>query len=134
MAKNKNKVKGSSLERKIAIDLREKYPFVKTCRESSRLLDNCKVDLSGVPFAIQAKAGYNGQRLRYDRLYQEFKQLASENFSPNHPIHKVPYILINKLNRVKGGKMQQPEMFQVTVDYDFFLKLIRNYESEHAEI
>lgn len=131
---HKNKVKGSSLERQIAIDLRKKYPFVKTAREASQLIDNCKVDLTGIPLAIQAKAGYNEQRLRYDRLYEEFKQLIVENLPPNHPIHKVPYVLINKLNRKVPGKLKQPEMFQVTITYDFFLTLIQNYVTADAEI
>ncbi len=131
---HKNKTKGSRLERQVAIDLREKYPFVKTAREASQLIDNCKVDLVGIPLAIQAKSGYNEQRLRYDRLYEEFKQLISENIPPNHPIHKVPYVLINKLNRKVPGKLKQPEMFQVTIDYEFFLKLIKNYQTTDQEI
>jgi len=131
---HKNKQKGSRLERQVAIDLREKYPFVKTAREASQLIDNCKVDLVGIPLAIQAKSGYNEQRLRYDRLYEEFKQLISENIPPNHPIHKVPYVLINKLNRKVPGKLKQPEMFQVTIDYEFFLKLIKNYQTTDQEI
>lgn len=131
---HKNKAKGSRLERQVAIDLRSKYPFVKTAREASQLIDNCKVDLAGIPLAIQAKSGYNEQRLRYDRLYDEFKQLISENLPPNHPIHKVPYVLINKLNRKIPGKLKQPEMFQVTITYDFFLTLIQNYVTADAEI
>lgn len=131
---HKNKAKGSRLERQVAIDLRKKFPFVKTAREASQLIDNCKVDLCGLPLAIQAKSGYNEQRLRYDRLYEEFKQLISENLPPNHPIHKVPYILINKLNRKIPGKLKQPEMFQVTLTYDFFLELIKNYETNNPEI
>lgn len=131
---NPNKVKGSTLERKIVNDLKDQYPFAKTARLASTLLDNCKVDISGVPFAIQAKAGYNDQRLRFDRLYYEFKTLIEQNFPPSHPIHKVPYILINKLNRNIPGKLKQPEMFQVTITYDFFLDLIKNYHSPHAEI
>ena len=131
---HKNKAKGSRLERQVAIDLREKYPFVKTAREASQLIDNCKVDLTGIPLAIQAKSGYNEQRLRYDRLYDEFKQLIAENLPPNHPIHKVPYVLINKLNRKIPGKLKQPEMFQVTITYDFFLKLIQQYETTDVEI
>jgi hypothetical protein len=131
---HKNKLKGSRLERQIAIDLREKFPFVKTSREASQLVDNCKVDLCGLPLAIQAKSGYNEQRLRYDRLYNEFKKLIAENLPPNHAIHKVPYILINKLNRIVPGKLKQPEMFQVTMDYEFFLELIKNYQTDNPEI
>jgi len=120
----KNKVKGSNLERQVTNDLKIKYPFVKTSRNSSRLMDDCKIDLTGLPLNIQCKAGYNSPRLKYDSLYKEMKELIKKNFAPDDPIHNYPYILINKLNREKGGNKQQPEMNQVTMTYDFFLYLI----------
>ena len=131
---HKNKRKGNTLEQQVAKDLREKYPFVKTARYANRMADDCKVDLVGVPFLIQCKSGYNKPRLKFDELYLENQELIKANFSPNHPVHKLPYILINKLNRRVGGKKSQPEMNQVTISYDFFLELLKNYESSNAEI
>ena len=40
---HKNKRKGNTLEQQVAKDLREQYPFVKTTRETSKLLDDSKV-------------------------------------------------------------------------------------------
>lgn len=131
---HKNKRKGNTLEQQVAKDLRAKYPFVKTARYASRMADDSKVDLVGVPFLIQCKAGYNKPRIKYEELYLENKELIAKNFPPNHTIHKLPYILINKLNRKEGGKKSQPEMNQVTISYDFFLKLINSYTTDDVEI
>lgn len=129
-----NKAKGNRLEQQVAKDLRKKYPFVKTARMGSQLVDNCKIDLIGVPFLIQCKSGYNYPRLKYEELYKQSKELLKQNFPESHPIHNLPYILVNKLNRIKGGKKAQPEMNQVTIDYDFFLDLIQNYKTSNVEI
>lgn len=129
-----SKVKGNVLEQNVAKDLRKKYPFCKTTRMTSKLLDDCKIDLSGLPFLVQCKAGYNYPRLKYDDLYLQMKGLITTNFPEHHPIHNLPYVLVNKLNRVKGGKMSQPEMNQVTITYDFFLELLENYKSKNVEI
>ena len=131
---HKNKLKGNRLEQQIAIDLRERFPFVKTARYANRMADDCKIDLVGVPMLIQCKSGYNKPRLKFDELYLENKELIAKNFGPNHPVHKLPYVLINKLNRTVGGKLKQPEMNQVTITYEFFKDLIKNYTTENAEI
>jgi hypothetical protein len=129
-----NKVKGNVLEQTVAKDLRDKYPFCKTARQTSRLLDDCKIDLTGLPLLIQCKAGYNKSRPKFEVLYLEMKALIEKNFPKTHPVHNLPYVLINKLNRTKGGKQSQPEMNQVTISYDFFKILIQNYVTTDAEI
>lgn len=131
---HKNKLKGNRLEQQVAKDLRDKYPFVKTARYANRMADDSKVDLVGIPFLVQCKSGYNYPRLKYEQLYLENQELIKKNFPPNHPIHKLPYVLINKLNRTVGGKLKQPEMNQVTITYDFFLELIKYYETDNAEV
>lgn len=129
-----NKRKGNTLEQQVAKDLREKYPFCKTARMTSKLMDDCKIDLTGLPFLIQCKAGYNKPRLKYEELYSEMKELIKKNFPEHHPVHNLPYVLVNKLNRKVGGKKSQPEMSQVTIEYGFFLELIKDYKSKNAEI
>jgi len=62
------------------------------------------------------------------------KELIEKNFPKTHPVHNLPYVLINKLNRTKGGKQSQPEMNQVVISYDFFLNLIQNYTTDAVEI
>lgn len=123
-----NKTKGNTLEQKVAKDLRQFYPFAKTTRMTSKLLDDCKIDVSGVPLLIQCKAGYNNVRVRYDRLYLENRELILQNYPKNHVIHKLPYVLINKLNGTKGKT--EPELFQVTMTYDLFLELIQHYNPD----
>ena len=131
---HKNKTKGNTLEQNVAKDLRVKYPFVKTARYGSRIADDCKIDLIGVPFLIQCKAGYNKPRLKFEELFKENQELIKLHYPPEHPVHKLPYILINKLNRIKGGKQSQPEMNQVTISYDFFLDLISHYKTDNNVI
>lgn len=131
---HKNKVKGNVLEQTVAKDLRAKYPFVKTARYGSRMADDSKIDLIGVPFLIQCKSGYNKPRLKFEELYRENQELIKIHFPPNHHVHKLPYVLINKLNRTVGGPRSQPEMNQVTIDYDFFLELISCYQTSNPEL
>lgn len=131
---HKNKLKGNRLEQQVAIDLREKFPFVKTARYANRMADDSKIDLIGIPLLIQCKSGYNYPRLKYEQLYLENKDLITKNFGPNHPVHKLPYVLINKLNRTVGGKLKQPEMNQVTITYQFFLELIKHWKTDLTEI
>ena len=122
---HKNKRKGNTLEQQVAKDLREQYPFVKTTRETSKLLDDSKIDLSGLPFLVLCKAGYNKVKPKYEKLYLEMKALITQNYPQNHLIHKVPYVLIHKMNGTKGKK--EPELMQVTMTYELFLELIKNY-------
>lgn len=117
-----SKNKGNTLERFISRDLKKIFPFCKTARLASRLLDNCKIDVSGVPMNIQSKSGYNDRRPKYEALYRECKQLLIENFPKNDPVHTYPYVLVHKLTGTRGKT--QPELFQVTIDYQFFLELV----------
>jgi len=59
------KRKGNTLEQLVAKDLRVLYPFAKTARMTSKILDDCKIDITGVPFLIQCKAGYNVVKFLY---------------------------------------------------------------------
>lgn len=132
---SKNKLKGNRLEQQVAKDLREKgFKFAKTARYTSQLADDCKIDITGVPFLIQAKSGYNYPRLKYETLFRENQELIKLHYPEKHVVHKLPYVLINKLNRVKGGARSQPEMNQVTISYDFFLELLSHYKTDNPEI
>jgi len=122
---HRNKTKGNTLEQQVARDMRSLYPFAKTTRMTSKLLDDCKIDLSGVPFLIQCKAGYNTVKPRYERLYLEMKSLIKQNYPDTHAVHRTPYILVHKMNGTKGKT--EPELFQVTMTYELFLELIKNY-------
>lgn len=112
-----NRTRGHNLERQVARDLKFLYPFVKTSRASSKLLDDCGVDINFVPFLIQCKLGYNKNRPKFEEERDYTKSQIGKNFPKDHPIQNLPYILIHKLNDRK-----QP--IQVTMEYDFFLNLL----------
>lgn len=90
---HKNKRKGNTLEQQVVKDLRVKYPFAKTTREGSKLLDDSKIDVLGVPLLIQIKSGYNKPRLKYEDLYLDMRELIKKNFPEHHPVHKLPTYL-----------------------------------------
>lgn len=119
--------KGHNLERQVCKDLAFKWE-AKTSRLTSRLMDNCKIDITGVPILIQCKAGYNKSRPKYEVLFKKLKEDLKRNFKKeDHIIHKLPYVVIHKLNGTKGKT--EPELFQVIMTYDFFLELIKDYNS-----
>jgi hypothetical protein len=84
-------------------------------------MDDCGIDLIHLPINIQCKAGYNKNRPKYEELFQSTKLLLQKHFPANDPVHNYPYVLINKLNTTKK---LSPEFMQVTISYEFFLKLI----------
>lgn len=118
-----SKAKGGTLERLVVNDLKPIFPFAKTSRLSSRLLDNCDVDINNIPFLIQCKCGYNNIRFKFEEMYRETKRLIAMNFPPDDPKQNYPYILIHQRTGTKGKK--EPEMFQVTMSYETFLKLVK---------
>jgi hypothetical protein len=127
-----NRTKGHNLERQVSKDLRTAFPFAKTSRASSKLLDDTGVDLNFVPFSIQCKSGYNNNRPKYEKLYKEFLERKDANFPQTHVIHTVPYILIHKLNCEECRGKNNDGYFhnQVTMTYDYFLWLINNLDKE----
>ena len=126
-----NRKRGHDLERQVARDLTPFFKFVKTSRASSRLLDDCGIDLSGVPFLIQCKAGYERNRPKFEDEYRNIKTNIKRNFPETSVIHGMPIILIHKL-KAGSGKQRGEELTQVTLSYDFFLHLL-NINQENFE-
>lgn len=95
-----SRTKGHNLEREIAKMFRDElgFKFAKTSRFASRILDNCKVDISGVPYLVQTKAGYANNRPKPEEIFQEMEDLLIENFPPEDPVHQYPKILIHKIH------------------------------------
>lgn len=112
-----SKQKGNRFELAVVKDLRQWFPFAKTSRLASKLLDDCGVDIAGVPFNIQCKNGYENKNFSYRDLYLEFKRLIAEKFDPSDPVHKHPFLLIHK----KGRK---DEDVTVTMTWKDFCKLM----------
>ena len=76
MAGNNNRRKGHNYERLIAKDFKDMgYPFCKTARNASTLLDACKIDIWGIPYNVQAKAGYKTARPKFAKIDEELKEI-----------------------------------------------------------
>jgi hypothetical protein len=122
MSGKTNRTKGYNLEREIARMFKDElgYKFAKTSRLSSRLLDNCKVDIAGIPFLIQTKAGYAKARPKADVIFQEMEDELTKNFPEDDPVHKYPKILIHKIS----GRQKYHNL--VTMPYNDFKFIMMN--------
>ncbi len=121
-----NRRKGHSLEREIARMFREElgFKFAKTSRLASRILDNCKVDIAGVPFLIQTKSGYAKARPKAEVIFQEIEESLKENFPENDPVHQYPKVLIHKIN----GRHKYHNL--VTMPYNDWKSLLNNQKEK----
>lgn len=122
MQKVNVRTKGHNFERSVVKMLREEanYKFVKTSRLASKLLDDCGVDVAGVPFLIQTKSGYAKNRPKPEVIFEEMEKNLKENFPASDKIHTFPKILIHKITDKK-----KYHNF-VTMPYSDFKKLIKN--------
>lgn len=126
MSKN-NRKKGHDLERQVANDLKNIFPYVKTSRAASKLLDDCKIDLAFIPFLVQCKAGYERNRPKYEEEFVEMKKQIALHYPETDNIHRSPFVLVHKLDSGRGNKRREEET-QVVISYDFFMWLIHNCE------
>lgn len=126
---NNNRNRGHGLERQVARDLSILFPFCKTARASSKLMDDSGIDITFVPFLIQCKCGYANNRPKFEKEFTNIKLNISKNFPESSIIHKLPVILIHKLPVGKGFSRGE-EATQVTISYDFFLHLLNNVNKD----
>ena len=99
------------------------YENAMSTRASSRLLDNCKIDINFLPFLIQAKSGYEKNRPNYLALREECHALIKKFFPKKEAkeLLKKPYLLFH---RTKGNKQT------VTMTVDFFEELLLHYPKQ----
>jgi len=128
-----NRTRGHGLERQVARDLKNLFPFTKTTRASSKLLDDCGIDINGTPLLIQCKLGYDRRRPKYEEEFQNIRDNTLKHYPENHHIQSMPIILIHKLNCLVRGKPRPEEYHQVTMSYDFFMYLLNNVKKEEVE-
>ncbi len=103
MAANKSRSKGHNAEREFAQIFRDLgYPYCKTSRQASRLLDDAGIDLAFIPFNIQIKCGYPNLNEMETILYT--RRRIEELFPPNAPERTRPVFVIHKLNVGRGKK------------------------------
>lgn len=119
-----NRRKGHNLERYWAKWWREWFPYSRTTRSESRLLDNCGIDLTNIPFFWQSKNGYEKSYPKYDVEYNYIKTQLGENFPAGHYYFDVPIILNHKL---PGAGPSRPEKHYVSMDFITFQNLLSSY-------
>jgi len=121
-ASNYSRSKGNRTEYEYIDKFKELgYPMCKSSRLASRLLDNCGIDLSGIPFNVQVKGGYRKNFTRPDRIFAKMKADLAGSFDTRDPVHNYPKILIQKLD----GYHAENQL--VTMMWCDFVKLIEAY-------
>jgi hypothetical protein len=120
---NKNAVKGHTWERRIIKWIRPFWTFVQSSRATSRLLDNCKIDLNFIPVLIQAKA--TKLRPNFQVLWEECMKLININYPPKEALElmKKPYIVFHKDTTRKAGK-NKPHTETMTTTAEFGVHLL----------
>lgn len=102
-----NKRKGSNAEREYAKLFRDiGFEHCKTARFGSRLHDNAGIDLIGIPYNIQVKAGKQASLKAHIELKYIFDQ--TKVLFPDYAIEqKLPKVLIHKREVGQGQKRDE---------------------------
>jgi hypothetical protein len=82
--------------------------FAKTSRYASRLLDDCKIDIAGIPLNIQIKTGAH-VGLSSAKELSEMERLLKVNYPPEDPLHTYLRILIHKKSETSVKKVDTPD-------------------------
>ena len=120
---NKNAVKGHNLERAVINDVKPFWSYAKSARETSRLLDNVKVDINFIPVLIQCKA--TQMRPNFQKLWEECMELIDKWYPPAQAeeLKSKPYIIVHKDTTRRAGK-NKPHVQTMTMTYEFGLELL----------
>ena len=119
-SRNYSRNKGHRAEQEYAQKFRDLgFPFCRTSREGSRLLDSCGVDLCGLPFNIQIKSGYKLKRAKADAIFQKMKEDMLKSIEPLDGVHKRPKLLIQKID---GYKDENQLVTMTWQDFTMFLQ------------
>jgi len=104
MSKNRNRDKGHNAERYYVLQFKNLgFSFCKTSRFASKLIDDCGIDMVGLPFNVQVKAGY-AKGLNYFKTLSLINGRLKINFPPEDVIHNKINIIIHKLDTGRGKK------------------------------
>lgn len=119
-----SRTKGHDFERQIATWFRDiGFTYCKTARSASKLMDDCGIDFVGIPFRVQAKSGYAGNRPKFEDIAKYSKEKLFLNFPKDHVIHSIPFIMMHKLD-TKRGKRTEWDTY-VSMSKDNFETLLR---------
>lgn len=114
-----NRRKGHNAERYYRTFFESFFGYCKTSRQASQLLDDCKVDLFGIPVNVQIKAGKQ-RGLNPSLVLREMKEKLSKHF-PRYLKH--PSIIIHKKDVGRGKKRTEYDEL-VTMSFEDFKKLL----------
>lgn len=120
-----NRAKGHNLEREVVKMFRDELGFklAKTSRLASRILDNCQIDIFGVPYLVQTKMGYAKARPKAEVIFKDMEENLKKNFPVNDPVHLYPKVLIHKID----GRHKYHNL--VTMPYNDFKYLLLNQKN-----
>jgi hypothetical protein len=109
-----NKKRGNTAEVHYMNIFKQCFPFCCTTRSSSKLLDDCGIDLNFIPFNVQIKYGYkNG--LNYKKLIEYIKENIKEKIPKTESVHNYFSIVIHrKVNPT--GKRRTDELDIVAIE------------------
>lgn len=116
---NHNRTKGHNYERELVKIFKELgFDRAISTRASSKLLDDCKVDINFIPYRIQAKSGYDKVRPKFEVLKSECDRLIQEKFPEDEAalLLNKPYILFHKISKSKEF---------VTLEKNDFIDILR---------
>ncbi len=114
---NKNRRKGHNAERHYANVFKEMYPDVVTSRYGSRQMDDAKVDLIGLPFLTQIKAGKQ-KGMKPHKVLEEMKDLVPQRYKDDLKI------VIHHREGVRGKKRTEFDSI-VSMTFEDFLNIIK---------
>jgi hypothetical protein len=116
-----SRTKGHNAERKYAKVFKALGYTCTTTRYSSRLKDNCKIDLDGIPFNVQIKAGYK-RGINYQNILKEMVEKITQ-YLPD--IINLPKLIIHEKDVGKGHKRTELDTI-VSMTFEDFKKIINN--------
>lgn len=112
-----NRTKGHNAERYYASVFKELFPDCQTARYASRQMDDAKVDLVGLPFLVQIKAGQQ-RGMKRGEILESMYNLVPQAYKDQMKI------LIHHKQGTKGKKRTQFDTL-VTMTFDDFYSLIK---------
>lgn len=119
---NTNRNKGHNAEREYVNIFKLFHPQCKSSREASRLYDNCKIDIWGIPIMIQVKSGY-GTNIPHSKILDGMELLINKNFKKDSIECTSPKIIIHKKDKsTLPGKPRASTDTIVAMTLDDFLK------------
>jgi hypothetical protein len=122
-----NRRKGHNAERHYAQIFRKIFPDreILTSRNASKALDDCKVDLWGLPLNVQVKAGKQ-KGLNESQVLTHMEEKLSKYFP-----ERLNYLsLIIHKKDVGRGKKRTPQDELVTMTFEDFITLLNKVKHD----